>query len=191
MVKDIIKSARSFRRFSRERVSMEILEDIIETARFSQSTANIQAIRYILVNDEKICNDIFKDTKWAGYLEWNPELKESPTAYIVILRDKEININDKNFYINMGIASQNITLALKDYNLSSCMIGAFNKENLINLLYIDKEKYELELLIAIGKANEEVKVVDIDITEDIKYYRKDNIHFVPKIKKEKLIIKSI
>jgi hypothetical protein len=44
------------------------------------------------------------------------------------------------------------------------------------------------ILIAIGKPNERVEIINSE--GDIKYFREGGIHYVPKLKKEKLILKE-
>jgi len=78
-------------------------------------------------------------------------------------------------------------LKLRDMKYGGCIIGAYDKIAIKKLLDISDE-YDLGVLIAIGKPKEVVKVVDTN--SDIKYFRSDGIHYVPKLTKEKLIIKS-
>ena len=44
------------------------------------------------------------------------------------------------------------------------------------------------LVIAIGKGAENIFLKPVDAGESLNYYRKDGVHFVPKLKAEDLII---
>ena len=43
-------------------------------------------------------------------------------------------------------------------------------------------------MIAIGKGAENIYLKPVDAGESLTYYRKDGVHFVPKLKAEDLII---
>ena len=44
------------------------------------------------------------------------------------------------------------------------------------------------LVVAIGKSAEKIKIVDIKEGDDQSYYRKDGVHYVPKVVVDDLII---
>lgn len=188
MIDKLIKETRSFRSFESTKISKNELEEIIEIARYSGSARNAQCIRYVLISDDEICNQIFPHTKWAGFINWNPKKEESPVGYILMLNEKKIGINESLFNFDMGIASQNIMLKLRDMKYGGCILGAYNKPVIKDLLEIS-DKYDLGVLIAVGKPKETIEI--IDTTSDTRYFRSNNIHYVPKLRKKDLIIKNI
>jgi len=188
LIDKLIKETRSFRSFEKIKIDKKELEEVIEIARYSGSARNAQCIRYILVSNEEICDQIFPNTKWAGSIGWNPTKDESPVAYILMLNEKKIGTNETFFNFDMGIASQNIMLKLRDMKLGGCILGSYNKPIIKDLLEVSDD-YDLGVLIAIGKPKETVEI--IDTSSDTKYFRSNNIHYVPKLKKEDLIIKNI
>ena len=188
MINKFIKETRSFRSFEKVKISKKELEEVIEIARYSSSARNAQCIRYILISNEKICDQVFPHTKWAGSIDWNPTKDESPVAYILMLNKIKIGTSDTLFNFDMGIASQNIMLKLRDMKYGGCILGAYNKPMIKDLLEVSDD-YDLGVLIAIGKPKETVEI--IDTSSDTKYFRSNNIHYVPKLKKEDLIIKNI
>jgi nitroreductase len=187
LINKLIKETRSFRRFTRDKITTKEFENVIELARFSGSARNAQCIRYILITEDEMCNKIFSYTKWAGYIDWNPSIEDSPTGYILMLNDKSIGIPENLFHFDMGIASQNIMLKLRDMKYGGCLIGAYNKSKIREILDISSD-YDMGILIAIGKPNEKVEIVDSE--NEIKYFRKNEIHYVPKLKRDKLILKK-
>lgn len=187
MEKDIFLKNRSYRTFSNERINKGELLMMVENARLSASARNSQNIRYALVENEETCDKIFSFTKWAGLLEWNPSLEESPVAYIVMClpNDKTLNMNYN--YFDMGLAAQNILLTAVSMGYGGCILGAFNKKEVHDLLNIP-ENYNCEILIALGKPLEISTVVDA-VEGNIDYYRdvEKRHNYVPKIPLNELI----
>jgi nitroreductase len=187
MIKDLIKKNRSIRRFKGEfKITKKTLIELVELARLSASAANLQPLKYVLSYDDKKNNKIFPYTKWAGYLHnWDgPVESERPSAYILILGDKEIT---KTFGCDHGIAAQNILLGAADKGLGGCIVGALKRKALHESLNIPT-RYEILLAVALGKPNEKV-VIETACKGDIKYWRdKKNVMHVPKRPIEELIL---
>lgn len=188
MIKNLVKNSRSYRRFYEEAVPYENLEELIEIARYVPSTVNSQPLKFILVNDKEGNEKVFSTLAWAGLLkEWNgPEEGERPSAYIVILGDLSIG---KNKHLDVGITAQTIMLGAAEMGLGGCMFGSIQREKLAELLDIDPEKYSIELVLALGKPKEEVRIVDLPENGSTAYYRDENgVHYVPKRPVEDLIL---
>jgi len=190
MLKDTVKSSRSYRRFYNDiKIGYDDLLDIVEVARYVPSTVNSQPLKFKIINDEKECEKVFETLAWAGLLkEWKgPEKDERPSAYIIILGDLSIG---KEKYTDVGITSQTIMLAAAEKGYGGCMFGSINRKMLAQELAIDTEKFSIELVLALGKPKEEVRIVDIENGESTAYYRDENsVHYVPKRKLDDLIIK--
>ena len=124
---------------------------------------------------------------WASYLkDWDgPVEGERPSAYIVVLGDTDIF---KNFFWDHGIAAQSILLGAAEKGLGGCQFGSFKKESLRKVLEI-KDQYEILMVIALGKAKENVVLEELEDPADIKYWRDEKkIHHVPKRKLEDIIL---
>ncbi|HQO10352.1 MAG TPA: nitroreductase family protein [Clostridiales bacterium] len=189
MLLDIVKKNRSYRRFFQElKIERSNLVKLIEFARYSASGGNMQPIRFILSCDTETNSKVFSCLKWAMFLkDWDgPEEGEKPSAYIVIVRDKSINSPNN---LDAGIMAQSILLGAVEKGLGGCMFGAINKPLLSDLLGIDNIKYEIALVIALGKPKEKVVIDDLVPDGDTKYWRDENgVHHVPKRKICELII---
>ena len=187
MIKEIIKSTRSFRRFDKDYIiSLEELRDMIESARCSGSAANRQRIRFVLVNDKPTCDEMFSNVAFAGYLkEWGgPTESERPTAYIVMMCKEETP--DINLAIDMGIAAQSILLTATEMGLGGCMIRSFKKDPFDKIL--NKDGYHTAFVICFGKPTEKVYLTEVK-DGDIKYFRDENDdHAVPKLSLDEIII---
>ncbi|MCP4229857.1 MAG: nitroreductase family protein [bacterium] len=188
MLKDLIQKNRSYRRFHQDvEVNEKTLNELIELARLSPSGMNKQPLRFILSFEAEKNAAIFENTRWARNLpDWpGPEEGERPSAYIVILGDTTIR---KPFGQDPGIAAHSILLGATERGLGGCMIGNLNREGLRTALDID-EKYEIPLVLAIGKPKETVVIEELEPDGDYRYYRDgEGVHYVPKRGLNELII---
>jgi len=116
---------------------------------------------------------VFSCLAWAGYLkDWKgPGEGEKPSAYIIILRDAEIK---PYFTEDVGIAAQSIMLGAVERELGGCIIASVNKKRLQRELDI-KERYEILLVLALGKPKEQVAICQqkagIPSTSPVNLYR--------------------
>lgn len=179
---------RSYRRFYQEEsISMDVLRDLVDLARFSPSAANRQPLKYILANEPEQNAKIFSCLGWAGYLkDWpGPKEGERPSAYIVILGDTRIT---DDFYCDHGIAAQSIMLGAVEKGLGGCIIASVNREKLREVLQIP-EDYRILLVLALGKTRETVVLEELGADGDIRYWRDpEGTHHVPKRSLSELII---
>lgn len=66
---DCIKSRRSVRKFTEEKVPHEVLEQLVELARWAPSWKNTQIARYVAVEDESLKNRIAEEATIPGTRE--------------------------------------------------------------------------------------------------------------------------
>ncbi len=188
MIKDLVMRNRSYRRFFQDHsVDIGTLRELVDLARLSASAANLQPLKYILSCDPKKNSMIFRHLGWAGYLkDWpGPDEGERPAAYIIILLDTSIS---KQAGCDHGIAAQSILLGAVQRGLGGCMIASIQRSQLAEALDIPK-RYEILLVIALGKPRETVQIEQLGEGEDIQYWRdEDGIHHVPKRVLDDLII---
>ncbi|MFW6123445.1 MAG: nitroreductase family protein [Thermodesulfobacteriota bacterium] len=188
MIEELIRRNRSCRRFHQDQpVSRDTLRWLVNLARLSASAANLQPLKYVLSSDPEQNAPIFSCLAWAGYLkDWSgPAEGERPAAYIVILGDREITTN---VGCDHGIAAQSILLGAREQGLGGCMVGSIKKGQLRQLLDLP-ERYDILLVIALGRPKEEVVLTDVGSDGSIKYWRDEaGTHYVPKRRLEDIII---
>ena len=188
MIEDLILANRSYRRFKEaEPVDDRTLRWLIDLARHSASGGNVQPLKYIVSNTPETNALVFPNTAWAGYLsDWpGPAEGERPSAYIIIVGDTQISTG---FGCDQGIAAQSILLGAAEKGLGGCMIGSITRDALRAALSIP-ERYEILLVIALGKPAEKVVLEDVGPDGSIKYYRdSDDAHHVPKRKLDEIIL---
>jgi nitroreductase len=194
MIKDLVIFNRSYRRFfESEKIEREQLVELVDLARLSPSPKNLQALKYIISNEQFENNNIFPTLAWAGYLsDWNgPESGERPSAYIIILADKSISSDFIKDYTQTacGIAAQSILLGAAEKGIGGCMIANIQRKKLHEILGVN-ENYEILLVIALGKPKEIVVIDEVDKSGSIKYWRDSKqTHHVPKRDLLELILK--
>ncbi len=188
MLPDLVKKSRSFRRFdAAQRVDAGTLRELVELARFSPSAMNKQPLKFILSADAERNELIYRHLGWAGGLpDWDgPAPDERPTGYIIILGDSDIR---DSFGCDHGIAAQSILLGATDRGLGGCMFGSVKRERLRGALAIP-DRYEILLVVAIGKPAETVVLDDVGEDGDVGYWRDDaDVHHVPKRTLDELIL---
>ena len=188
MLKDLILKNRSYRRFHEDAgIDLDTLKELVDLARLSASAANLQPLKYILSCDPPKNAVIFPHLAWAGYLpDWaGPVIGERPSAYIIILGDTEIAVN---FHCDHGIAAQSILLGATEKGLGGCMIGSIKRDELAAALKIP-DRFEILLVLALGKPREEVVLETIGAEGDIKYWRDaEGVHHVPKRRIDDIIV---
>jgi hypothetical protein len=109
-LKDLVLKNRSYRRYHQNiAVELNTLKDLVDLARNSASSMNIQPLKYMLSNEARLNSLIFPLLGWARLIpDWTgPAKGERPAAYIVILGDTTIS---GNFSTDCGIAAQSILL---------------------------------------------------------------------------------
>ncbi|MFP4474377.1 MAG: nitroreductase family protein [Desulfatibacillaceae bacterium] len=179
-IRELAYANRSCRRFDQShRIDMAVLEELVDIARVCPSAANLQPLKYAVVNEDNVCARVFENLFWAAYLkDWaGPEEGERPSAYIVILHDKSVS---PGVDCDHGITAQTMLLAAREKGLAGCMLGAVRKPEVMQALNLP-ETLNILLVLALGKPAEDVVIESVGADGDIRYYRGDDErHHVPK-----------
>lgn len=179
-MKKLVLKNRSYRRFhERVEVGEETLRELVDLARLSASARNRQPLKYILSCEREKNELIFPHLGWAGYLtEWSgPAEGERPSAYIILLGDKEIA---RSFSCDHGISAQTILLGASEQDLGGCIIASVERNELRKALEIPW-RYEILLVIALGRPSEAIVLEEIGSDGKTEYWRDGSgVHHVPK-----------
>ena len=189
MIRDLVLGNRSYRRFYQENaIDRDTLKELVDLARFSASGSNRQPLKYILTNEPENNALIFQHLTWAMALkDWSgPSEGERPSAYITILLDKEIGMSAAR--CDHGIAAQSILLGAREKGLGGCMLGGIKRDELRKDFEIP-ERYDILLVIALGKPKEKVVLEDMGPDDDFNYWNdNEDVHHVPKRRLDDIII---
>lgn len=107
-----------------------------------------------------------------------------PNAFIIVCSTVP---EDRYVDIDLGISAQSMLLQAVEIGLNGICIGAFDRSEIRKAFALDAEPL---LILAIGKGNEHIELVDIDAAESRAYYRRDGKHCVPKLRLEELLLES-
>lgn len=182
----LINTRRTTRRFSEKVISKEILIDLVDLARMAPSGSNMQPLKYVIITETELVNEVFAYTKWAGYLQGkgSPTEKQAPTSFILVLND--LTIRKTGYELDAGASIQNILLGATDIGIGTAWLGAIDRDEIRRLINLP-EKYNIISAIALGIADY-MTIVE-DEQGDIKYYVDDlNVLHVPKRKLNDIIV---
>ena len=87
--------------------------------------------------------------------------------------------------IDLGISAQSMLLQAVELGLNGICIGAFDREAIRREFALE---WEPLLILAIGRGIEHIELTPIDSDGDRRYYRRDGVHYVPKLTLEALLI---
>lgn len=160
------------------------LERIVGVCSKIPSARNQQVLRFRLVTRESGAEKVLENIKLGAAL---PELHlpfagTEPEAFIVVMSTTK---EDKFVDVDLGMALQSMLLKAVEMGLSGLVIGSFHKGNITRDLELP---FEPLMVVAIGKGIEKIELTPIAPEESHAYYRKDGVHFVPKIPAKYLIV---
>lgn len=160
---ECIRTRRSIRHFTEQKITHETLQDIIETASYAPSWKNTQVTRYIAVEDPVLknkiadeCTDIYKN---------NGDIIRRSAMLIAVslIKGRSGYERDGSFstpkgtgwqMYDAGIATEAFCLAAWEKGIGSVILGLFDEKKAASLLQIPDER-ELVSLIAVGYPAEE------------------------------------
>ncbi len=174
---NLIIKRRTIRLFRQKEIPLVLIKKIVNAARVAPSAANRQFLEYLIVTKLDLREEIFPHTRWGGYVypKRTPSIGKRPTAYIIILVNKERAV--KFDLRDVGAAAENILLSAVVFGLGGCWIKSLERRALRKILKIPSN-YTIDSLIALGYPAESPK---LETAKDIKYWLdKNNRLHVPK-----------
>ena len=176
---------RSDRGFDPSRaVTEEELRKIVSVNPLLSSGMNRQALRFKLVTRDTGADKVLSRIRMGAAL---PQLHlpfpgTEPEAFILVCATVP---EDRILDIDLGISLQSMGLKAVEMGLNVLIICAFDKQAV-------REDFGLPAdplaILAVGKGAESIFLKPVEAGEDLKYYRVDGVHFVPKIKEEDLLL---
>ena len=166
-------------------VGEQQLRQLVAVTTLVASGMNRQPLRYRLVTGEEADKVLPLITLGAALpQEHLPKPGTEPRAFLVICSSVP---EDRVVDMDLGIAGQSILLKATEMGLGGIFILNFRKQELKEALALPLEPLAV---IAVGKPAEQIYLLKAGSDNpDLKYYRKDGVHFVPKLGLEQLIVK--
>lgn len=181
----LLQHNRSYRGYDNSFVvRQDQLRRIIEVATLCPSARNQQVLRFRpVLKDES--DKVLSHIRLGGAL---PELHlpfpgSEPNAFVVICSTVE---ESKYVDMDLGIVAQSMLLQATEIGLGGICIGAFDHEPIKEALNLP---YEPLLVLAIGRPKESIELVECHEGDSLTYYRNNDIHYVPKLSLDDLILK--
>lgn len=178
----LLRRNRSYRGFSGT-VSEAQLRELVGVVPLVASGMNRQALRFRLVGASE-ASLVHPLVKLGAALpeEHLPHPGMEPSAYIVVCSTVP---EDKVVDIDLGIAAQSMLLKATEMGLGGIFILNFRREALKEALGLPLEPVAV---IGLGKPAETIFLVPGASPDALAYYRKDGVHYVPKLAMEDLIV---
>ena len=175
---------RSYRGFDPARkVTRAELRALVGSVCLTASGMNRQPLRFRLVcGPEAACVLPLITLGAALPQEHLPKPGTEPGAFIVVCSDVA---EDRVVDIDLGFAAQSILLKATEMGLGGIFVLNFRKEALQEALALLLEPIAV---IAIGKPAEQVFLLPAAPGDSLAYYRREGIHFVPKLPVDALLI---
>jgi len=149
---EAIKTRRSIRKYKTTPINDELLETVLEAARWAPSWANTQCWRFIVVRDSRI-KDELADTLGRDNYSYDAAKK----APIVIVACAELgksgytqgtSATDKGdwFMFDVALAMQNLALAAHSMGLATVHVGRFDAKQAEAILGVPKGFCVVEIM---------------------------------------------
>ncbi|MGN0435641.1 MAG: nitroreductase family protein [Wujia sp.] len=155
---ECIKNRRSVRRFTDDEISDETFNELVEICRHAPSWKNTQTIRYVIVKDRKIIDNI-KDNCVLDF-EYNAKTLAQCSALVVITqvngrcgyeRDGSFSTSKGSGWemFDAGIAAQTFCLAAYEKGIGSCIQGIFDDAKVAEAIGLEEGR-SVAALIPVG-----------------------------------------
>lgn len=175
---------RSVRGYDRSRkVTRKELESIIAVNTLVASARNRQTLRFRTVTSEEAGKVAPLLRMGAALPEENlPKPGQEPDAFIVICSTVP---EDRYIDMDLGISLQSMGLRAAEMGLGCCIVCSFPADRLQAALGLELSPLAV---LCIGKPVESIFLKLVEKDEPLDYYRKEGVHYVPKLRLEDIII---
>lgn len=170
-----IKSRRSIRKFTDQAVTKEVIEEIVDIARFSPSWKNCQSVRYMFIADAAM-KDKIADEGVMGF-DWNTKIIKAAPALVLVLtvdkragyeRDGSASTSKGEHWqsFDAGVASDAFCLAAFAKGLGTVILGVYEEAKVAEIAGVP-EGQKVSALISIGYPDEEPEAPKRKETADL------------------------
>lgn len=172
-----IKSRRSIRKFKADKISKDMVEDLVLTASYAPSWKNTQTTRYIAIEDEAVKSKIASEC----CSEHNASIINSaPLLVATVIVDKRSGFERDGSYSTVrkdnwqafdnGIATQTFCLAATEKGLGTVIMGLYDLDKTSEIIDVPEGQL-LMSLIAVGYPDEEPAMPKRKTVEELLSYR--------------------
>ncbi len=155
---EMIKGRRSVRTFAPSGVPHEVIEEIIDAARFSPSWKNTQIVRYQIIEDKKTQQEIAQNCV-MGFSYNTKTIAQAPVLVVLSYitgrsgfeRDGSYTTSKKEAWemFDVGIVAQTFCLAAYEKGVGTCIMGIFEEQSVAQAIHLPPDQ-RVGALIAVG-----------------------------------------
>ena len=141
---ECLKTRRSIRNYDPDPVPRDVIEDIIDCARFAPTARGEQPWEFVVVTDAKVRKRVAETTDYGKFIA------DAPVCVVVFCKDTTYFLEDGS------AATQNVMLAAHAHELGTCWVAGDKKRYcgaIAELLGVPAG-YKLVSLIALGHSPE-------------------------------------
>jgi nitroreductase len=142
---EFLKTRRSIRKFKQQSVSRDILEKILDTARYAPSARNSQPWVFIVVEDPSIKESLSRIHQWA----W--PLANAPLGVAVACNK---DLSPDSYLLDCSNATMYIMLSAHAYGLGTVWIQTMRDNDKIREILGLSSNYVVVSLLAMGYPDE-------------------------------------
>ena len=160
--KECLETRRSVRSYKPDPIPVEVINEIVETAKYAPSWKNTQIVRYHVVTNQTL-KETIANTCVCGFTFNTKTLLQAPAIVILSYvtgrcgyeRDGSFTTPRKDTWqmFDAGVASEAFCLAAYEKGLGTVIMGIFDGDAISSLLQIPDDR-ELIALIPTGYADE-------------------------------------
>ncbi len=172
----MIMERRSVRRYKDEKVSHELLKEIVDISRWAPSWVNCQIARYTIVDDEAIIKNI-ADNAVRGFTYNTKTLSRAKglvvLSYVVGKSGKKEEMDQEFENTNVwemfdaGIACQTFCLAAHAKGVGTCIMGVVNQEEIAKIVSLPEDEKVAAVIVYGYEDGEHAKATPRKSADDI------------------------
>jgi len=155
---DVIKNRYSVRKFTDEKVSQVLIDEILETGRLAPSGNNNQPTVVYVLDEEKIGK--LKDSSNTKETRISPAAFKSKQAFLICYdKTKEVKRPTDKFAFGItdsSIVATYMMLKITDLGLGSVWVGYFNPVSVKEVLGV-ADNYEVSAILPFGHIHKNSK----------------------------------
>jgi nitroreductase len=160
---DCIKSRRSIRNYKEDQIPQDVINEVVELARFAPSWKNTQIARYYVVQSAELKKKIAEECM-MDFAFNTKTLTKAPALVVVAYVEKRSGFErdgsfttskeDRWEMFDAGIATQTFCLAAAEKGLGTCIMGIFDEAKIAEAIALP-EGQKVGAVLAIGYPEEE------------------------------------
>ncbi|MDR0557805.1 MAG: nitroreductase family protein [Treponema sp.] len=162
----ILQKRRSIRKYTEEIISMDKIEEIINAGIWAPTACNLQAYRFIYIEDRSLFEKITK----AGSAHFLANCKQ---AILVLYKKRTDNTEYSDNILSAGAVIQSMLLKASELDIGACWVCNLPMKKVMRKIFNISNRYNPVSLITLGfPANERKEVKRKYTVSEVLYINK-------------------